>query len=193
MSAQPLEDALTQVLDVPTSASPSTRRPQGFRDTSPLPAFAQGEVTRLATGIGVGAASFAELARQLITAVQRWVSSPQSMLLPHEVFLLGRRLERLRLASHAAQDRLGGFAEQSARQTLQALPADRTPPDVAACARRLAEYIARSSAAATRLAAPTAAAAPAPTARPAAPRRWPLIRAFIVVAALGFAAWVYLR
>ena len=197
MSARPLEEALTQV-DVPSAAAPSTMRPHAFRDTAPLPSFAQGEVTRLATGIGAGAATFSELARQLITAVQRWVSSPQSALLPHEVFLLGRRLERLRLASHAGQGRAGGFAEQSARQALQALPADRTPADVAACARRLAEYVARASAARHAQATTGAAHALSPAAPAASPavrpvwRIGPLLIALALVA-LGGAAWAYFQ
>lgn len=195
MSVRPLEEALTQVVDASVASAPSTMRPQGWRDTAPLPAFAQGEVTRLATGIGAGAVTFSELTRQLITAVQRWVSSPRSALLPHEVFLLGRRLERLRLASHAAQGRAGGFAELSARQALQALPADRTPADVASCARRLAEYVARVGAAvpAKGTTGPGRAVSPGSAAPPATSQArhvGPLLIA-LVLAFASLGAWMY--
>ena len=135
-----VEDQLTQMqLDVPT-AVPTTMRATGFRHTDAAPPLLNADVTRIRTSIGPGASAFADSVRRLITSVQSWLTT--APLQPHEVFLLGRRLERLRLASHAP-GRSGGFAQQAARAALAALPVDRIPPEVATAARQLAQCVAQ--------------------------------------------------
>ena len=185
------DDPLTQVLDVPTVPTPPpTMRRDGFRDTQPFPPLAQGEVTRWATGIGAGAVPFADVTSQLVRAVQAWVTSPHSGLQPHEVFLLGRRLERLRLASHAPLGR-GGFADTSARQALEALPQGRTPPDVVAKARRLIEHMSHARLAQSQPASPARdTPSPVPAAEPVMRRRLPVVPVLLVVMLASVGVWV---